>query len=156
LDAAFGGWQINIVNIFQTGFPLAIYQSTNQNAILGTGVQRPNATGISPAESGSVEQRLAHYINAAAFSTAPSYSFGNLARTIPYRGPGIANWDTSLFKSFLITESVNAEFRAEALNTFNTPQFPNPNTQFGSAAFGTITSQVNFSRMLQLGLRLSF
>jgi hypothetical protein len=156
VDLALGGWQINIVNIYQTGFPLAIYQSTNQNAVLGTGVQRPNATGLSPVESGSVEQRLNEYINPAAFSTAPSYTFGNLARTIPYRGPGMANWDTSLFKTFAITESVNAEFRAEALNVFNTPQFPNPNTQFGSTAFGTITSQVNFSRMLQLGVRLSF
>jgi len=155
-DLAIGGWQINFTNVYQTGFPLAIYQSTNNNSILGTGVQRPNATGVSPVVSGSVESRLNGYINPAAFSSAASYTYGNLARTIPYRGPGMKNWDISLFKNFAITERLNAEFRAEALNAFNSPQFPNPNTRYGSASFGTITNQVNFSRLLQLGVRFFF
>ena len=156
VDYAVGGWQVNFTNIYQSGFPLAISQSSNQNSILGTAVQRPNATGASPSMSGSVEQRLNGYINSAAFSSAPIYTFGNLARTIPYRGPGMKNWDISLFKNFAITEKFNAEFRAEALNAFNSPLFPNPNTKFGSSSFGTITSQVNFSRMLQLGVRFFF
>jgi trimeric autotransporter adhesin len=155
-DLAVGGWQVNFTNVYQTGFPLAIYQSTNNNSILGSGVQRPNATGVSPEVSGSVESRLNGYINPAAFASAASYTYGNLARTIPYRGPGMKNWDISLFKNFAITERFNAEFRAEALNAFNSPQFPNPNTRYGSASFGTITSQVNFSRLLQLGVRFYF
>ncbi|MFL6465466.1 MAG: carboxypeptidase regulatory-like domain-containing protein [Bryobacteraceae bacterium] len=155
-DLAVGGWQVNFTNVYQTGFPLAIYQSTNNNSILGTGVQRPNATGISPEVSGSVESRLNGYINPAAFSSAAAYTYGNLARTLGYRGPGMKNWDISLFKNFAITERFNAEFRAEALNAFNSPQFPNPNTRYGSASFGTITSQVNFSRLLQLGVRFAF
>jgi hypothetical protein len=105
---------------------------------------------------GSVESRLNEYINPAAFSTAQSYTFGDLARTIPYRGPGTKNWDLSLFKSFSIYERLKAEFRAEALNAFNTPQFINPNTKFGSTSFGVINSQSNFSRMLQLGVRFAF
>ena len=156
LDYAVGGWQLNLTNIYQTGFPLAIYNSSNQNSVLGTGVQRPNATGVSPTMSGSVEQRLNGYINPAAFSTSPIYTFGNVARTIPYRGPGMKNWDISLFKNFSIKEKFNAEFRAEALNAFNSPLFPNPNTRFGSSSFGTISSQVNFARMLQLGVRFYF
>ena len=156
LDMAVGGWQVNLTNIYQTGFPLAIYQTTNQNAALGTLVQRPNATGISPEMPGSVEERLNGYINKAAFSTAPIYTFGNLARTIPYRGPGMKNWDISLFKDFSIVERFKAEFRAEALNAFNSPQFGNPNTKFGNSSFGIIGSQVNFARMLQLGVRLYF
>jgi hypothetical protein len=155
-DLAVGGWQVNFTNIYETGFPLAIYQSSNQNSILGTGVQRPNATGVSPVTSGRVEDRLGAYINTAAFSSAPAYTYGNLARTIPYRGPGMKNWDASIFKNFGITEKFNAEFRAEALNLFNTPQFPNPNTRYGSSAFGTITTQVNFARLLQLGVRFYF
>lgn len=156
VDYAVGGWQVNFTNIYQSGFPLAISQSSNQNSILGTALQRPNATGVSPSMSGSVEQRLNGYINPAAFASAPIYTFGNVARTIPYRGPGMKNWDISLFKNFAITEKFNAEFRAEALNAFNSPLFPNPNTKFGSSSFGTITSQVNFSRMLQLGVRFFF
>jgi len=156
VDLAVGGWQVNFTNIYQTGFPLAIYQSNNQNSVLGAGVQRPNATGISPVNPGSVEARLNGYINPTAFSTAAAYTYGNLARTIPYRGPGTKNWDASLFKNFLVTERLNAEFRAEALNLFNTPQFPNPNTKLGSTSFGTISTQVNFSRLIQLGVRFSF
>ncbi len=156
LDLAIGGWQVNFTNIYQTGFPLAIYQNTNLNSILGTGVQRPNATGISPSEPGSVEARLGQYINPAAFISAPAYSFGNVARTIPYRGPGVKNWDSSLFKNFTVTERLHAEFRAEALNTFNSPQFANPVTKVGNNSFGVISNQVNFSRLLQLGVRFAF
>ncbi len=156
LDLAVGGWQINLTNIYQTGFPLQIYQSSNGNAILGTAAQRPNATGTSPVVSGSVESRLNNYINAAAFSPVTGIGFGNVSRTIPYRGPGMKNWDTSLFKDFTITERFKAEFRAEALNTFNSPLFPNPNTSLGSSSFGHINSQVNFARLLQLGVRFYF
>ncbi len=155
LDYAVGGWQINTVIIYQTGFPLPIYQ-VNSNSVIGAGAQRPNATGISPEVSGSVESRLNGYINPAAFSTAPTYTFGNVARTIPYYGPGTKNWDASLFKSFTFGERYRAQFRAEALNAFNTPQFPLPNTQFGTSSFGKITSQVNFARLLQLGVRFQF
>jgi hypothetical protein len=156
VDLAVGGWQLNFTNVYQTGFPLAIYENSNQNAVLGTLVQRPNATGSSPSQSGSVESRLTNYINAAAFSSAPAFTYGNLSRTIPYRGPGMKNWDSSIFKNFAVTERVHAEFRAEALNTFNSPQFANPNTRFENSAFGTISNQVNFSRLIQLGVRLAF
>jgi hypothetical protein len=156
LDLAVGGWQINFTNVYQTGFPLAIYENTNQNATLGTAVQRPNATGVSPSMSGSVESRLQNYINPAAFSSAPAFTYGNLSRTVPYRGPGMKNWDSSIFKNFAVTERFNAEFRAEALNTFNTPQFANPNTRFENSAFGAISNQVNFSRLIQLGVRFAF
>ena len=48
------------------------------------------------------------------------------------------------------------QFRLEALNAMNTPLFYGPNVSFGSSSFGTITSQANFSRQLQLALRFSF
>jgi len=41
--------------------------------------QRPNATGISPVTSGSLEARLNNYINPLALSTAPQFTFGNVA-----------------------------------------------------------------------------
>ncbi len=156
LNYVVGGWSINTVSIFQTGFPLQISQSTNYNSSFGYANQRPNATGISPFTSGSLEQRLNNYINPAAFSTAPQFTFGNLSRTIDMRGPGQVNWDMSLFKDFLLKEKVKAQFRAEALNAMNTPLFYGPNTTFGSSSFGKITSQANFSRQLQLALRFSF
>ena len=109
-----------------------------------------------PAVAGSVEQRLTGYINPAAFSTAPAFTFGNLSRDIGYRGPGMKNWDASIFKSIKVGEKFTGQFRAEALNLFNSPQFANPNTQFGTAAFGTIKYQANLPRQLQLGVRFMF
>ena len=151
-----GGWTINTVSIFQTGFPLQISQATNFNSGFGYASQRPNATGISPVTSGSLEDRLNGYINPAAFSAAPQFTFGNLSRTINMRGPGQVNWDASLFKDVVIKEKLKAQFRCEALNATNTPLFYAPNVSFGSSAFGKITTQANFSRQLQLALRFSF
>jgi hypothetical protein len=151
-----GGWVANAVTIYQTGFPLQISQATNFNSAFGYASQRPNATGISPVTSGSLEQRLNDYINPAAFSTAPEFTFGDVGRTIDMRGPGQANWDLSVFKNLVIREVVKAQFRCEALNAFNTPLFYGPAVSFGSSSFGKITSQANFSRQLQLALRFSF
>ncbi|MDQ6699903.1 MAG: TonB-dependent receptor [Acidobacteriota bacterium] len=156
LNYVAGGWQLNAVSLFQTGFPLAIYQNSNQNAVIGAGAQRPNATGVSASTSGNLESRLDNYIEKSAFSLAPAYTFGNVSRTIPNRGPGTANWDLSMFKTVKITELVSAQFRIEALNAFNTPQFRGPNTAFGNSNFGKITQQANFPRYLQLGARFYF
>ena len=156
LNYVVGGWTANAVTIYQTGFPLMISQSTNFNSAFGYASQRPNATGTSPVTSGSLEQRLNNYINPAAFSTAPEFTFGNVGRTIDMRGPGQANWDLSVFKNVTIKETFKAQFRCEALNAMNTPLFYGPSTSFGSSTFGKITSQANFSRQLQLALRFSF
>ena len=102
------------------------------------------------------EARLNDYINPAAFSAAPQFTFGDVGRTIDMRGPGQVNWDASVFKNFSIKERVKCQFRTEALNAMNTPLFYGPNVSFGSSSFGKITSQANFSRQLQLALRFSF
>src|SRR6202040_2680904 len=106
--------------------------------------------------SGSPESRLNSYINPAAFSLAGAYTFGNLSRDISCRAPGQANWDASVFKTVVVRERFKAEFRAEALNLFNTPFFGPPATQFGASNFGRVAHQVNIPRNLQLGLRFAF
>jgi hypothetical protein len=158
LDLAVGGWAVNFQTTMQNGFPLAISQS-NQNSAIGTSVQRPNATGVSPATSGSVEMRLGNYINPAAFSLAPQYTYGNLGRTITLRGPGQANTDFSMFKTYateVFRANFKAQFRAEVFNLTNTPQFYGPSTTFGSSTFGKITTQANFPRVVQIGIRFFF
>ncbi len=156
LDLVAGGWSINAITSFQTGFPLAIRQQSNNNALIGALNQRPNATGTSPEVSGSFAQRLDGWVNPAAFTQAPVYTFGNVSRTIGMRSPGIANWDMSVFKTVSVTERFKAQFRAEALNAMNTPLFRSPETRVGNANFGKITSQANFPRLLQLGVRVYF
>lgn len=157
-DEILGHWQLNVIPTFQAGFPVAIRQSTNPNSgLVGNSVQRPNLNpGVALGTPGKLESRLNGYINPAAFSTSTVLTFGDAPRTLSLRGPGQANWDMSLYKNVLIRDRVNAQFRAETFNTFNTPWFAGPNTSFGSGSFGQITAQANFPRYLQLGLRVSF
>lgn len=118
-----------------------------------------------PAES----RRFTAGITPAAFALpalAPAQSFtreyGNARRGSP-RGPAIYNVDASLFKNLNLTEHVKMQFRVEAFNLFNTPEFALPDAavdQAGSPGTpilsGSITSTGHASRELQLALKLSF
>lgn len=154
VDKFVGGWQLNAIGTYQSGFPLTITQNTN-NTRAFSGGQRPNTVaGVSAATPGSVEDRIDAYLNPAAFSAAPEYTFGNLARTIDVRSPSQKNWDIGILKTTTIFENLRTQFRLEAINAFNSPIFRAPNTAFGNANFGKITSQANFSRVIQVSLRL--
>ncbi len=156
-NLAIGGWSLNVVSVIQSGYPVVIKNNTNNNSnYLFSASQRPFATGVSPETSGSIGDRLNGWLNPAAFTAAPALTFGNVSRTISTRGPGLFNWDISLFKNFDIHESFKAQFRCEALNAFNTPYFRSPNGAVGSSSFGKVTTQGNFPRFLQLALRLYF
>jgi hypothetical protein len=158
INQIIGHWQFNVLPTFQSGFPVSIRQTSNPNStIAGNGVQRPNLNkGVSLGTSGSLYDRLNGYINSNAFSASSAYTFGDAPRTLSLRGPGYENWDLSLFKSVVIHDRVNIQYRAEAFNAFNTPLFGGPNTAFGNANFGKITNQANFPRYLQMGLRVGF
>ncbi|MEJ7616364.1 MAG: hypothetical protein WKF30_05200 [Pyrinomonadaceae bacterium] len=155
-DKLLGGWQLNAIGSFQSGFPLNVTQNTN-NTRAFSGGQRPNAVaGVSAATEGSVSDRIDAYLNPAAFSTAAEYTFGNLGRSIGVRTPSQQNWDIGILKNTALFESVRAQLRLEAINAFNTPVFRAPNTSFGNANFGRITSQANFARVMQVSLRLNW
>jgi len=53
-------------------------------------------------------------------------------------------------------EGMHLQFRAEAFNVFNHPQFQGPDMSVGDSNFGVITSTVNHPRELQLALKLYF
>ena len=146
------GWSVNVVSVLQSGYPLSITQPNN-NSVIGASYQRPNATGLSPEVSGTFGQRIDGWINPAAFSLAPQFTFGNVSRTNALRGPGQTSWDVSVFKTFAIYERFKAQFRAESLNVTNTPVFYGPNTTYTNPQFGVITSQANYPRLIQLGVR---
>jgi hypothetical protein len=152
LKTVAGGWSLNAVSVMQSGYPLAITQP-NDNSVIGASHMRPNGTGAAATVDKPFAARLDGWINPAAFAQAPQFSFGNVSRMNSLRGPGQVNWDVSLFKTFDVTERIKAQFRAEALNFTNTPMFNGPNTTFTSPQFGLISSQANFSRLVQLGVR---
>jgi hypothetical protein len=147
-----GGWSVNLTGVIQSGYPLAITQANN-NSVIGASTQRPNATGISAAVEAPFAKRIDGWINPAAFIQAPQFTFGNVSRVISLRGPGQINFDVSVFKTFSVAEKLKAQFRAEALNISNTPTFYGLNTTVTSPQFGIITSQANYPRLIQMGVR---
>jgi hypothetical protein len=71
-------------------------------------------------------------------------------------GPGFQDENLMLFKKFAITESKFFEFRAEAYDVFNHPNWSGPNFNPTSGTFGEVTSKTGLSRQLQLSLRFQF
>ncbi len=61
-------------------------------------------------------------INPAAFAVPANGSYGNFRRNSIY-GPGIDNWNMSLFKNFNFTENTRIQLRFEAYNVFNHTQW---------------------------------
>jgi hypothetical protein len=100
------------------------------------------------------------FFNKAAFVRHP-FGFGNAGRNI-IEGPGFEDVDLSIAKNTLIKESVNIQFRAEAFNLLNHPNFTQPNRTVTSGDFGRITAtrtargDLGSSRQIQLGLKLTF
>jgi hypothetical protein len=72
------------------------------------------------------------------------------------RNPGEENWNISLIKAFPITESTGVEFRAEAYNFINHPNWSGPDFNPTDGNFGEITGKNGNNRNLQFGLRLHF
>ena len=79
-------------------------------------------------------------------------------------GPGQFNIDFSLIKNTRFGR-YNLEFRAEAFNLLNHPQFNQPNGSIGNAAVGTITTMLpnpacalcgTTERNLQFAAKLTF
>jgi hypothetical protein len=150
-----GGWTFSAVATYDAGAPINITQADNTGSF--GGVQRPNLTGVDPVTAGDTLDRLATYINPAAFSLAAPFTFGTAPRTDPnLRIPGRANYDFVLAKSVPFMGAARAQFRVEMLNATNNPKFVGPASRVGVSTFGTITTQAGFSRTAQFMFRVDF
>jgi len=92
-----------------------------------------------------------------AYTQPPANTFGNLGRN-SVRGPGFANYNVSLFRSFVLHEQARLEFRAEAYNLTNSPHFANPIANVSDANFGQSNSTLPYEpeRRLQVAVRILF
>ncbi len=155
-NAVLGGWSVSVAGRYQNGFPVSVWQASNNSGLLGS-TQRPNIVeGVSLATSGSTEERLAGWINAAAFTTAPAFTLGTAPRTLPgLRTPGQRNTDVSVQKVVMVYGKTVA-LRADVLNAFDNPLFSGPVGSFGTSNFGQITTVNGFARSVQFQARVSF
>jgi len=147
-----GGWQLNGIASIQSGTPLAI--SASNTAGIFNPRTSANNNGRSGKLTGPAQQRLERWFNTSVFSQPEPFTFGTAGTRITnLRADGIRNFDLSLFKEFRPLERVQIQFRLEALNAFNTPQFAGPNTSVTSTAIAQVTAQANAPRQLQFGLK---
>jgi len=167
LNAIVGGWQTNGIVRINDGRPIIPFL-VNSGTPIPTYNQRPDLTGRLERSSGRPEDDVqngnftgnSYFANPNALSTPPSFTFGTAPRTIGTAlQPGAVNFDMSLFKEFplsRIREGMRGEFRAEAFNIFNHPQFQGPDATVGASDYGLITSTVNNPRELQVALKIYF
>jgi hypothetical protein len=155
-DAILGGWSLTMAARFQNGFPVSVWQSSNNSGLLGSS-QRPNIVpGVDLATSGSLEDRLTNWINPAAFTPAPAYTFGNAPRTLAnLRTPGQRNVDLSVQKTQTVAGR-SISVRADILNLFDNPLFTTLQSQLGTPTFGQLTAVGGYARSVQFQVRFGF
>jgi hypothetical protein len=181
------GWEVGTIVQAQTGNPLnvtsGISNFTGTTALTAGGGLRPdllahvgttgnpaqwftNAVVCTPFAQTGITQPLCSATPGAAFAlplgpTPAGDHFGDLGRNA-FTGPGFVNTDLSLVKNTKLTERLNLQFRTEAFDVFNHPNFGNPNLNPQSSSFGRITStrfpvgDFGSARQLQLSLKLMF
>lgn len=149
-NALVSGWTLSGISTFMSGAPFSPSCSTSvQGSVCG----RPDA--LSGVNLYPANQTIAQWFNPAAFQKSADYTYGNAAYNLLW-GPGRQNWDASLAKNTRFGEKVIFQLRLDAFNTFNHPQFSNPNaTITNTATVGTITRATG-ERTMQIGAKLQF
>ena len=172
---------------FATGAPLTVTNGTTygDNAGVGNAVGTGSypdvignpSSGIPPASQVNSGSYSKFFYNPAAFALPTGLTFGDAGRNF-LRNPGRVNFDMALFKHFAIKESMAFEFRAEAFNIFNHPEWsgysgsmsctggPNnsagdpscllPSSQGGAGANLFEVNSAHLARILQLGAKFIF
>ena len=133
------GMQLNALYQAQSGVPFEI-----------TGAESAGRS----AKLSSSEQTLNRWFDTGAFVQRQGVQLVRTARLPDVRSGGRNNVDLSFFKTVQLAENVKLQFRAEAFNAFNRPEYSSPNGAFGNANFGRVTSVNTFARQLQFALKL--
>jgi hypothetical protein len=159
-------WSLEGLVVARSGFP---FNGSVLTATIGGANPRPDrvldeALWVPNPNAGGGKS-----LNPLAFTPAPAGQQGTEGRNdIP--GFGLTQVDLSLGRKFAITERVALQFRTDAFNLFNHPNFSNPRAFIGSgASFLSSSSMANQGlgglnsvfqqggpRSLQLSLKLTF
>jgi trimeric autotransporter adhesin len=112
------------------GNPADVNRGTN-------GTLRPDLVPGEPI--GRANSSIAEWFNTAAFVAPPAGGYGN-ARRNSIVGPGTHVFDMAFTKIVPLKESRVLEFRAQATNIFNAPQYVAIDTALNSPTFGRVTT----------------
>ena len=161
VDSVLGGWGVYAIYSYQSGQPFTL------GCPVSTSNFGCNADVVQGQDLYAGPHNKTEWLNPAAFAQPELATTIGQTDLAPLgggpqqaRGPGFNNLDGSLFKTFHIHESTGLEFRAEAFNATNTPQFGQPgnlnNYTNVKSGFATITSMRNDQRLVQLALKLYY
>jgi len=175
-----GGFQVSGVMSIMSGLPFYVVQNTAPSLNARGSGQVPNQVASSinilggigtPAQRGSdgsgpwFDNTVlggpaifgATCTSNCAWALENGARFGSAGRN-NLRGPDFFELDTSVFRTFSVSERVKFQLRAEALNVLNHANFNLPDANVNSTTFGYITSTFgpNQQRQWRFGARLSF
>jgi hypothetical protein len=166
-----GGWQLSGIVQAQTGTPSSVavntdYVGVGQDGSMSGGGQFWAHTAIP-----DLTRQAAFNSNSDPYFWFPTTdASGNRYFTAPptgqfvhqdnvrniFHNPGFWNWNTGLFKKIAITETKGFQFRAEAFNVLNHPNWGGADFNPTSGTFGKVTGKTGDVRNMQLSLRFYF
>ena len=153
-----GNWVVSGINQFESGTPFSARQNIDFAGIgPGSGNQFYEEVG-SPTGCGTTDFKPgvgAQLYCRDAFSKPAAGTFASSQQRNTLVNPGFWQWNLALHKNFLLTEQSTLQFRVEAFNVLNHPNWGGVNSNPASSSFGRVTSKSG-NRNLQFQLRISF
>jgi Carboxypeptidase regulatory-like domain len=158
LKTTLGGWEVAGIIMAESGAPLNIgLNGQNVSSVVPNTQNRPDQTG-----SGSNPHTVNQWFDTSIYSMPAPGQWGNTPRDRVW-GPGRDNWNVSLYKNFVFSETRGSslQFRAEFFNIWNHTQWQGDNqnggisTNYGASNFGAVTNAYD-PRVIQLALKLFF
>lgn len=162
-----GGWAINGIVQLTSGLPVTVQQTGDSQNTGPSSFQRPHVVAGRPVERVWDNRSVEQWFDTTAFVRSKCdgcagegvymgpKGYGNAGVSL-FDAPGQKTWDFACFKEFAFRETQLVQFRYEAFNFLNTPQFAAPSRSLGAADFGRINSTVINNREMQLGLKYIF
>ena len=142
-----------------SGAPFTVLTGVD-NSLTAIGTDRPNVVNPSAIYTGKQLTKTTagnrNYINASAFSANAIGTYGNEGRN-SLRGPKYLQLDGELSRYFPIRENLKLDFRLEAFNALNHPDFSVPaSSSITSSTFGQISSTTYGARIFQGAIKIIF
>jgi hypothetical protein len=151
-DAMLGGWRLNTVVSLQSGSPFTVNLGVDRVNIGAGPAQRPDQIGDPKLPGG--DRTPDRWFDTGAFALPDPFTFGTAPRN-SVLGPGFANFDLAMAKTWALPRHTELEFRWEIFNLLNRTNFELPSRMFGTPNFGRIFSAKS-PREMQFGFRVSF
>ncbi|PYR89566.1 MAG: hypothetical protein DMF84_23965 [Acidobacteria bacterium] len=153
------GWHVSGILRYESGRPVNIFMSNDLGGLLFNGQKRPNRVSGTDgvAATGDFDPATDSYFNRNAWVDPGPLQFGN-APKIDGSVRSFPNYseDMNVFKEFRLRDPMKLRFEMDIGNLFNRVIFCDPNNNWSSPAFGTVSTQCNQARSVQFAVRLDY